>query len=189
MFAVFIVVASAQQDDGSYRPEHHGGECNHQDVKYQHNSGKYVHSSPVVNIIPQYVVPQYSVPQYAPVAIPSAAPVTAQLATPAAAQFGALVATQFSSPDAAQFAAPVAAQLVAPVGRFSNNRQWQILRHTSEQASNDYYRYNFDTENGIHAWEQSEIEPPNTKKSNGFYEYTSPEGQLIRVDYTADENG
>lgn len=148
MLAVFVAVAAAAGDDGSYRPEHHGGAYTHQGVAYKHDSGKYVHQAEPV------VVPQRFV-QPAPV----------------------VVAPQ-------QFVAP---QVVAR--QYNNEGHWQILRDSRQQSPTGDYAFEYETENGIHQSEQNNAVPPQSQRSTGFYEYKSPEGQTIRVDYTADENG
>lgn len=53
--------------------------------------------------------------------------------------------------------------------------------------------YSYETGNGISAEEQGFLKDPGTEKeaqvAQGRYSYTSPEGQLIEITYTADENG
>ncbi|XP_055319515.1 uncharacterized protein LOC129577077 [Sitodiplosis mosellana] len=72
---------------------------------------------------------------------------------------------------------------------YSNEGHWQILRQANEQSPAGDYVFEYETENGIKAREQNQAVPPQSQKTQGFYEYKSPEGQFIRVDYTADENG
>lgn len=150
MFAVLVAIASAQ-DDGSYRPEHHGGEYTHQGAAYRHDSGRYVHTVPQQQLVRQFIQPpQVIVPQ--------------------------------------QFVQP---QIIQPqVARTYNSEgHWQILRDSREQSPAGDYAYEYETENGIHAREQAQAIAPQSQRAQGFYEYTSPEGQKIRVDYNADENG
>lgn len=96
-----------------------------------------------------------------------------------------IVPQQFVQP---QYVQP---QYVQPqVARAYNNEgHWQILRDSREQSPVGDYVFEYETENGIHAREQAQAIAPQSQKAQGFYEYKSPEGQTIRVDYTADENG
>lgn len=59
------------------------------------------------------------------------------------------------------------------------------MRDTRDQSPAGSYHYEFETENGIQAREQSD----GIQRATGFYEYQSPEGLNVRVDYVADENG
>lgn len=77
----------------------------------------------------------------------------------------------------------VRVQPVAPEGH------WQTLRDIREQSPAGDYHYEFETQNGIHARQQSQVIAPESQRATGFYEYKSPEGENIRVDYIADENG
>lgn len=54
------------------------------------------------------------------------------------------------------------------------------------------YNYAFETDNGILAEQQGTIdqsEPEPSQKVAGQYEYTSPEGQVIHLIYTAGKDG
>lgn len=143
MLAVFIYLASA--DDGTYRPEHHGGDYSHQSGAYHHTGGAYHHTggayhhisapAPVVRVVPQVI------------------------------------------------------RTVVPVAPAGPQGHWQILRDIRDQSPAGDYHYEFETQNGIHAREQSQVVVPQSQKTTGFYEYKSPEGQNVRVDYVADENG
>lgn len=68
--------------------------------------------------------------------------------------------------------------------------QWQILRDNRHQSPSGEYAYEYETQNGIIANEQSYIASPNqAQRKTGFFQYPSPDGRTIRVDYVADENG
>lgn len=72
----------------------------------------------------------------------------------------------------------------------SSDGQWQTLRDTRHQSPSGEYAYEYETQNGIIASEQSYIASPNqAQRKTGFYQYPSPDGRTIRVDYVADENG
>ena len=54
------------------------------------------------------------------------------------------------------------------------------------------YMYSYETENGIKAEEQGELKPggeEGIQSAVGSFSYTAPDGQLIELSYTADENG
>lgn len=65
----------------------------------------------------------------------------------------------------------------------------QTLRDVRVQAPNGDYAFEFETDNGIVNSEQSQVLPPNTQRKTGFYQYPSPDGRILRVDWYADENG
>lgn len=65
----------------------------------------------------------------------------------------------------------------------------QTLRDVRSQSPNGDYAYEYETQNGIVASEQSQVVQPNVQRKTGFYQYPSPDGRIIRVDYVADENG
>ncbi|XP_055641877.1 endocuticle structural glycoprotein SgAbd-8-like [Toxorhynchites rutilus septentrionalis] len=68
-----------------------------------------------------------------------------------------------------------------------------IIRQEQEINPDGSYRWNYETGNGIIAEEQGFLKNPGSEQeaqvAQGEYSYTSPEGQLIRVQYIADENG
>ncbi|XP_060516890.1 endocuticle structural glycoprotein SgAbd-8-like [Cylas formicarius] len=69
-----------------------------------------------------------------------------------------------------------------------------ILKQDSQVFFDGSYHSSFETENGIFAEEEGNLK--NTGKADaeagevrGFFQYTAPDGSLVRVEYTADENG
>lgn len=70
---------------------------------------------------------------------------------------------------------------------------WAILRQVQDIQPQGDYAYEFETENKIHAAEQSRVQSVGPQsileKKTGFYEYTGDDGVRYRVDYVADENG
>lgn len=60
-----------------------------------------------------------------------------------------------------------------------------VLRSLSERGQHGKFHYEFDTQNGIHQHEGG----IGGQSVRGGYTYTSPEGQLINVEYEADELG
>lgn len=71
----------------------------------------------------------------------------------------------------------------------SPDGHWQTLRSVHAQSPSGDYTYEYETQNGIVAQEQSQVVDPKTQRKTGFYQYPSPDGRIIRVDYVADENG
>lgn len=68
----------------------------------------------------------------------------------------------------------------------SSDGQWQTLRDIRHQSPSGEYSYEYETQNGIIANEQSYIAGPNqAQRKTGFYQYPSPDGRTIRVDYVA----
>lgn len=55
------------------------------------------------------------------------------------------------------------------------------------------YKWSYETENGIKAEEQGELKNKGSDNEiqsvRGSYSYTAPDGQVITVNYIADENG
>lgn len=69
--------------------------------------------------------------------------------------------------------------------RAQGDGQATILRLENLIDQNGYYEYSYETSNGI----VEEVKGEGGKSAQGFYRYTSPEGQLIQVDWVADEEG
>ncbi|KAF0297771.1 Larval cuticle protein LCP-17 [Amphibalanus amphitrite] len=70
----------------------------------------------------------------------------------------------------------------------------RTIKNEFEQAIDNSYRSEVETDNGIVIQAQGESLPgpePETgsMSMSGTYEYTAPNGQRIRVDWVADENG
>lgn len=81
-------------------------------------------------------------------------------------------------------------QPIVPYQPASADGQWQTLRDARHQYPSGEYSYEYETQNGIIANEQSYIAGPNqAQRKTGFFQYPSPDGRILRVDYTADENG
>ncbi|KAH8366196.1 hypothetical protein KR093_010129, partial [Drosophila rubida] len=60
----------------------------------------------------------------------------------------------------------------------------EILRNSVDISPDGSYSYTFETSNGIQAEESG-----NAQGANGQYSFTSPEGEIIKLTYIADENG
>ncbi|KAJ8931383.1 hypothetical protein NQ314_015714 [Rhamnusium bicolor] len=74
-------------------------------------------------------------------------------------------------------------------GAFSGSgRQIPILRFDDKNDGEGSYSYAYETGNGISAQEQGDARGDGTKAHGGF-SYTSPDGQQVHIQYTADENG
>lgn len=147
MIALFAAVASAQ-DDGSYRPEHHGGAYSGDDGRYR--------AAPVVRVAAPVVV------RYQPLVQPAIQPLIQ---------------------PAYQFAPATRYQTLGSEGH------WATLRDIRSQSPSGDYSYEFDTENGIHQQQTSQVVPPNSQRVTGHYIVPGPNGEQLRVDYVADENG
>ncbi|CAH0558100.1 unnamed protein product [Brassicogethes aeneus] len=64
-----------------------------------------------------------------------------------------------------------------------------IVRIFNDIKPDGSYNYAYETGNHIYAEEAGYLKDPDTILAQGQYQYTSPEGQTIRLAYTADENG
>ncbi|XP_076636450.1 cuticular protein 18 [Colletes latitarsis] len=69
-----------------------------------------------------------------------------------------------------------------------------ILRQVAEGPNPDgSYSYNFETANGIQAQEVGYLKAPGTtaeaREAQGGYSYTAPNGEVVQVNYVANENG
>ncbi|XP_073846325.1 cuticular protein 49Ab [Musca autumnalis] len=88
-------------------------------------------------------------------------------------------------------AAVTAKPLPKGKGSGEGKNGWAIIR-LEDKVEEDGYHYLYETENGILAEENGRIEALQTDpglRSKGFYEYTGDDGNLYRVEYTADDNG
>lgn len=181
---VFVAAVAFAADDGSYRPEHHGG--SYANGAYNGlingaynplNYGRYY------NDYYRNTLPYRQVVQPIPVAVRG-------LPVPVPVQ---------------QFAQPIIQPVVQPqLVRYQPNYRYQpsvryqsataegnsqTLRDVREQSPTGDYAYEYETQNGIVAREQSQFLPPNVQRKTGFYQYPSTDGQVYRVDWVADENG
>ncbi|KAJ3654478.1 hypothetical protein Zmor_013665 [Zophobas morio] len=64
-----------------------------------------------------------------------------------------------------------------------------IVRQESEVNPDGTHSYLYETGNGIYEDQQGYPKDPETQAVQGQFQYHSPEGQVIRLVYTADENG
>ncbi|GJQ69745.1 hypothetical protein Trydic_g22308 [Trypoxylus dichotomus] len=64
-----------------------------------------------------------------------------------------------------------------------------VLRQSYELSPEGAYEWSYETENGISAQERGRGGDPTGTQAQGSFQYTSPEGIPIAVQYTADENG
>ncbi|CAG9864332.1 unnamed protein product [Phyllotreta striolata] len=63
-----------------------------------------------------------------------------------------------------------------------------IQKELNPDSGDGHYNYSFETENGIKAQEEGSL-TEHGPSAQGRYSYTSPEGEEITVEYTADANG
>ncbi|CAG9831604.1 unnamed protein product [Diabrotica balteata] len=76
-------------------------------------------------------------------------------------------------------------------GQFSGSQSAPIGLIRSEfnpDLGDGHYSYSYETENGISAQEEGFVRNKG-KSAQGGFSYTSPEGEQITLEYTADENG
>lgn len=73
-------------------------------------------------------------------------------------------------------------------GSYSSGQQVPILRLEDNNNGDGSYNYAYETGNGISAQEQGDARGEGTRAHGGF-SYTSPEGEHVQIQYTADENG
>lgn len=106
----------------------------------------------------------------------------------AAASFGQRQFAQFSTQQAGAGFAGGAAQY-SGAQQYSGGAQIKILRFDNNNNGDGSYNFAYETENGIQAQEQGALKSEDAIAAQGGFSYTSPEGQQIRIQYTADENG
>lgn len=91
------------------------------------------------------------------------------------------------------FCLGVSLALSAPA-QLASNEVIPILSQDAEVNFDGSYRSSFETGNGISAQEQGQVKNagnPETEAAEvqGSFQYPSPDGELIQVSYTANENG
>lgn len=174
---VFVAAVAFAADDGSYRPEHHGGSYANGAYNAAYNGaynpfnyGRYYNDYYHRNTLPYgQVVQQIPVPVRAvPVAVQ---PIVQPVVQPQ------LVRYQPNYQPYVRYQAATA------------EGNSQTLRDVREQSPTGDYAYEYETQNGIVAREQSQFLPPNVQRKTGFYQYPSTDGRVYRVDWVADENG
>jgi len=83
----------------------------------------------------------------------------------------------------------------APQAPVQTPKPIAILRSAQENNPDGSYSYSYETENGIKVQEsgnQKKVGPKDEDigtVSRGSYSYTSPDGTVLTVNWTADENG
>lgn len=75
------------------------------------------------------------------------------------------------------------------VGIYADSKNIPILRQIFDIDPDGTYNYAFETGNLLFAEEQGYWKEMDIHVKKGQYQYTSPEGQIVRITYTADENG
>lgn len=82
----------------------------------------------------------------------------------------------------------------APAG---NQNVVPIIAYSNDLNPDGSYQYSYQTGDGISAQAQGSVRPTGSKDAEnsvatsvqGSYSYTAPDGQVITVNYIADENG
>lgn len=64
-----------------------------------------------------------------------------------------------------------------------------IVRQFFDIHPDGTYSYAYETGNKIYGEEQGFLKDPETQVKQGQYQYTSPDGTVVKLVYTADENG
>ncbi|ENN74424.1 hypothetical protein YQE_09008, partial [Dendroctonus ponderosae] len=84
-----------------------------------------------------------------------------------------------------------ATALGASVG--GDPKQAQIIRSESDISPEGSYQFAYETDNGISAQEQGNIQPQGpeqaSKSVTGQFQFLTPENEQIQISYVADENG
>ncbi|CAH1999033.1 unnamed protein product [Acanthoscelides obtectus] len=81
-----------------------------------------------------------------------------------------------------------AAQPVGPAGPINKEANDVPILRLDNNVDGETYNYALETGNGIVAHEQGETKGEGTRAQGG-YTYTAPDGQVISIQYIADENG
>ncbi|XP_066143889.1 larval cuticle protein LCP-17-like [Euwallacea fornicatus] len=85
----------------------------------------------------------------------------------------------------------LASALTLPAGGDPKNAQ--ILRSESDITPEGSYQYAYETDNGISAQEQGNIQPQGPEQAiksvSGQFQFLTPENEQIQISYVADENG
>ncbi|CAG9833630.1 unnamed protein product [Diabrotica balteata] len=73
--------------------------------------------------------------------------------------------------------------------RTKSNTIPAIVRQTFDITPEGTYNYAFETENEIYLEEEGHLDNEGKLTKQGQYQYTGPNGEIIRTIYTADEEG
>ncbi|XP_061401383.1 cuticular protein 47Eg-like [Musca vetustissima] len=68
------------------------------------------------------------------------------------------------------------------------NEDANVIRSDAE-VNVDSFKYAYEFDNSIKAQQEGKLAGEDTWIVNGQYSYTSPEGEQVSLQYTADENG
>ncbi|KAH8371566.1 hypothetical protein KR093_008038, partial [Drosophila rubida] len=71
---------------------------------------------------------------------------------------------------------------------YANDDRSAVATEEKVQVNPDGFAYNVETSNGIQLQQQGKVDE-HTNSVSGSYKYTAPDGQVVQVSYTADENG
>lgn len=74
------------------------------------------------------------------------------------------------------------------MGQTQDEKNAKVVRAINEVNPDGSYSFAYETENQIFAEEQGFLED-GSRVAQGQYQFTSPEGQVIRLVYVADGNG
>ncbi|CAH1391448.1 unnamed protein product [Nezara viridula] len=77
---------------------------------------------------------------------------------------------------------------------YNNPNEIPIISYVNDNNFDGSYRYSYETGNGISASEEGFLKNPGQKDleaqtARGTYTYTAPDGQVITVNWYADETG
>ncbi|ALC41907.1 Lcp9 [Drosophila busckii] len=72
---------------------------------------------------------------------------------------------------------------------FASDDRSSVATEQAQEVNPDSFSYKLITSNGINVNQQGHLVDEHTQDVAGSYEYTSPEGKVIKVTYTAGVNG
>ncbi|CAH1391447.1 unnamed protein product [Nezara viridula] len=86
------------------------------------------------------------------------------------------------------------AQRRPPIQPYDNANVIPIISYVNDNNYDGSYKYSYETGNGISASEEGFLKNPGQKDleaqtARGTYSYTAPDGQVITVNWYADETG
>lgn len=72
---------------------------------------------------------------------------------------------------------------------YANDERSAVATADHNEVNPDGFKYDWETSNGIKVNSEGQLKDEHTQVVHGEWQYTSPEGKVIKVSYVADENG
>lgn len=72
---------------------------------------------------------------------------------------------------------------------YAGDERSAVSTAETQEVNPDGFKYQWETSNGIKANSEGQLRDEHTQVVHGQWEYTSPEGKLIKVSYVADDKG